>query len=105
MLLIPLVPHIIYFQLMFVVQTSLLGEYMLRAAPSALFLLLKVLLFRHSHPFSHSGNNREGRLLFSVGRSMMHSCCTDALLMGFRSSSERSDNGTMEHPALTILHL
>lgn len=41
----------------------------------------------------------------SVGWPVMHSCCTAALLMGFRSSSERSDNGTMEDPALTILHL
>lgn len=45
------------------------------------------------------------RVSFSVGQSVMHSCCTGALLMGFRSSSERSDNGTMEDPALTILHL
>lgn len=45
------------------------------------------------------------RSSFSVGLDVMHICCTAALLMGFRSSSERYDNGTMEDPALTILHL
>lgn len=32
-------------------------------------------------------------------------CTADALLMGFRSSSERFHNGTLEKLALTILHL
>lgn len=62
---------------------------------AVLFDVLSFLQYRRSIKAGHA----------SVLAGCDAQLCTGSLLMGFRSSSECSDNGTMEELALTILHL
>lgn len=94
--------HVLYFQLMFMVWAISRGEYVPLAAPNVISSCKSALGL---HPFFSPTAGITEMANLCIGSYVMLSCSTNALLMGFRSSSERSDNGTMEDPALTILHL